>query len=162
MTRTIPPPSVPVTSMFTIWSQPQVTMTITTTPTAVAGPDIIIPASYLPAGAPITRVELLMKYRKVMDTSGLDNKLSGNLNVQVKESVAGTFTTGISLKDDMMLVAADGESGGDMLVGAADVKAEVAADDKTYNTQIALAVSDGNNLILKDIQFGVRFYIRVL
>jgi hypothetical protein len=145
--------------MFRIWSAPQTTMIISATPGNVAGPSVVVPANFLPAGATITRVELLMKYRKVVDDSGSDNNLDGDLNVQVKESVAGSFTTGIGLKSGMALVAGDAESAGDVVVGDVDVKAEVAADNKTYNVQIASAKAVGDYLYLKDVQFGLEFYV---
>jgi hypothetical protein len=144
-----------------IWSAEQAVMEITATPGNVAGPSVVVPSGFLPAGATINRVELVMKYRKAFDTSGSDNKIAGPLNVQVKESVSGSFTTGIVIADDSIEVAADGESGGDLLVGSIDVKAEVAADNKTYAVQIASAAADGASLELQDVQFGLRFFLLI-
>ncbi len=144
-----------------IWSAEQAMMEISATPGNVAGPSIVIPSGFLPAGATINRVELVMKYRKAFDTSGADNKIAGPLNVQVKESVSGSFTTGIVIADDTIAVVADGESGGDLLVGSIDVKAEVAADNKTYAVQITSAAAEGSTIQLQDVQFGLRFFLLI-
>jgi hypothetical protein len=146
-------------SMPIIWSAELALMSIPNTPADVNGPDIVVPDDFIPAGMTIQRVELLVKYRKAKDTSGSDNQINGNLNVQVKESVAGSFTTGVVLKDNTIQVAADSESGGDLIVGDVDIKAEVAADNKTYNTKIASASADGATLDLQDVQFGLKFYL---
>jgi len=149
-------------SVLPIWSLVQALMEISATPGGnVAGPSVVVPSGYLPTGATISRVELLMKYRKAVDTSGADNQIAGPLNVQVKESVAGSFTTGIVIPDNAIKVVADGESGGDLIIGAADVKAEVAADNKTYAVQITSAIADGSTLQLQDVQFGLKFYTQV-
>lgn len=145
-----------VPSVYTFWSSLQTKISIPGVAADTAGPSIVVP-SIFPTGATIKRVELILKYRKVVDASGSANKLKGNQNVQVKESASGSWTTGITLKDDMMAAGASAESGGDVIIGDTDVKAEVDSDNATYAVQIASAVADGATLDLQDVQFGLKF-----
>ena len=139
------------------WSNLQNLVTITAGAQDLALPSVTVAG--IPAGATLKRVIAILKYRVAEDTSASDNKIStaGPVTpaVQVKESVAGVFTDAITIVDDAIQVAASTRDGGDVIVGGIDVKAEVDADD-TYDFQLDDILADGANLLLRDLQVGLR------
>lgn len=140
------------TVVLTFWSALQALVTITATPTDQTLPSVVVPA--LPSGYSEYRVEAVLSFRKVSDSSTSANKLSGDQNVQIQKG-AGAFATCIALLDDMLAVAASSESSGDAFVGSTDIKATVDGD-ATYGVKITNAVADGANLYLHDVQCGLR------
>ena len=142
---------------LTWWSAPQARATIIGGAGAdVVLPDIVVPA--LPGWATglVARVELVLVFRKCLDTSVAANQLNGDQNVQVQKSVAGAYTTGITLKDNMFAVASSAESSGTFIIGDTDVKAQCNTPG-TFNVKITTGRADGANLELHDVQVGLRF-----
>lgn len=137
------------------WSDVQATVTITNGAGDKALPSVVIPNNTL---GTFQRVVAMFKYRKALDSSAALNKLSGAQDIQVKESGAGTYIDAINLQDDQISCPASGETSGDVIIGDIDVKAQVAAINKTYDFQMDEAVADGSNLVLHDVQCGLRVY----
>lgn len=133
------------------YSVPQISVTLTT-----AGADIDLPNVILPniAGT-ILEVYVGVKFRMMENTNAAANKLSGAQNIRIKKST-GTYgvddLAAIALVDDLWGLAASTREGGDVVVGAADVAAEVDAFNATYNMRFENAVTDQNNLVLYDVQ----------
>ena len=120
---------------------------------------VVLPASPLPAGTSIKRVVLLVKYRKIADSSGSNNAINiatGN-NVKVQKA-AGTLATALNLPDNSLACLASGEGSGDVIVGTTDIKSTVDEWSATYNVQITDTKVDGNNLILYDVQCIIRVF----
>ena len=139
------------------WSGYEDLITITGTSSDITLPSVTVLG--IPSGATFLRVLVMLKYRTLEDTSAVDNKLStaGPVTpaVQVKETVSGSFTDAITLIDDMFQIAASTREGGDVLIGNTDVKSEVDAND-TYALQLDDVLADGANLLLRDVQVGLR------
>ncbi len=142
---------------FTFWSAYEDLITITGAAQDLALPSVVVAG--IPAGATITRVIAMLKYRIVENTNAAINKIStaGPVTpaVQVKETAGGAFTDAITIIDDMIQVAATSRDGGDVLVGNIDVSAEVDGN-ATYDFQLDDILADGANLLLRDVQVGLR------
>jgi len=150
----------PGESFKTFWSDYVATLTITSTAADTALPSITIPsgAAGLPAGAIITKVEMMLKYRTVEDSSAAENKivLAGTEHIQI-DKTGGTYIDAIKLVAGMAKAEANSESGGDVWMGNIDISSEVDGAD-TYETRWEGADCTGNNLIFNDLQVGVRVY----
>jgi len=116
--------------------------------------------SGLPVGSTIDCVHILLKWRQTEDTSGLDNAINNALmSVQIDDDddtgwlTAYTFTNGDCAVD----IDTSNITGGDMREGITDIKSRVDAAD-TYDVQIINAQATGNNLILRDFQWGLRIF----
>jgi len=134
--------------VLTFWSPLQARVNITNSATDQGLPSVAIPA--LPSGYSILRVEGKLTFRKISDTSGVNNALSGDQNVQLQKG-AGAFATCIALLDTMLAVKANAESDGDEITGSIDVKTTVDAA-ATYNFKITQAIALGSNLVMHDVQ----------
>ena len=137
------------------YSDPQASATLDTTGTTdVALPSVTIPAAGIPTDAVIEAVfaTVLIGHRK--DTSGSDNAINGDQYIQVKESVAGSYTNAIKISDNTFPIDVSEATviGGPVVFGNIDVVSQVSAVNKTYNFQWANTRVDGNNMILYDIQ----------
>ena len=145
------------------WSDVEDLLTITNAAQDLALPDIVV--ADLPAGATVVRAVLMLKYRTVEDTSAGINKLDDNAGgntpaIQVRDDTPGSWTDGINMLNDSIQVPASTREGGDILIGDNDVAAEVDGND-TYNVQFDDAEADGNNLLLRDVQVGLRLWYKM-
>lgn len=150
--------SAPFALYLDFWSTPEPTVVFTTTPGTKSITNTITVA--LPAGAVIDLVRLMIKFRQVEDTSGLVNAINGaTCNVQVDDSGGTGWLTGYTIPDNTLRVAGNvvTRSPGDIFIGTTDISSRVDGDD-TYSCQIVNAASDGNNLTLRDFEWGVRIY----
>jgi len=131
--------------------------------------DVVFPASFIPTGATINAVYLMLKWRKQVDSSGAPNAINGaSKTIRLKKSTGAwgvDDVIGIMFADNQLQTAASGTEGGDMIIGSYDVKNEV--DDMngvTYNVatrQTARAdapIVDGASLTLYDVYVGLRVY----
>ncbi len=138
------------------WSEVQNIVTITAASSDLSLPSVVVAG--IPASATLKKVIAILKYRVAEDTSAVANKIStagATPAVQVKEAASGSFIDAITIVDDTIEVAASVRDGGDVVVGDIDVKAEVAAN-ATYDFQIEDVLADGANLLLRDLQVGLR------
>jgi hypothetical protein len=147
--------------VITIYSASSILANIAAAPAPVPLPDVVIPAGIIPRRARIIRVEIILRWRKLVNTNALVNQLNADTSVQVRKSVAGIWTNGISLLSGMWTVPAlvNTENYGNEIVGEIDVKAEVSADGLTYNLQIVNAAAAQNNLVLDDVQTAIRLTV---
>lgn len=142
------------------WSDVQATVTITATAQDLSLPDVVV--AEIPAGANIFRSIAMFKFRAVEDTSALANNLDDGggataPSIQVRADTPGTFINAINIVDGMAQVPASSREVGDVWIGDNDVSGEVDGND-TYNFQIDVAEAEGSNLILRDVQTGLRIW----
>ena len=143
---------------ITFWSEVQATATITGASTDVALPSVVLPN--LTIGT-IVDARCILKYRKIDNTYAGTNAVNGPADIQVKENAAGSFIDAIDITDNAMQCDASAESGGDVVMGDIDVKAQVAAMNKTYAFQFDDIAADQNNLVLYDVQMGIQIWFQV-
>lgn len=93
-----------------------------------------------------------------MDDSGAINYVNSAINVQVEKHVGGAWTTGLVILVNQLHCPATSETGGDVLPGTTDVKAEVTADNLQYDFRLGNAKAFAANLYLYDIQPGLKFF----
>jgi hypothetical protein len=132
-------------------------------------PNVVLPAAgtFLPAGAVIQEVNLLVKWRKMVDSSGALNAINAaNKTIRIKTAADGWAASliAITMANGMWSTAASAPEGGDVLVGSVDIKAKVAALGTTYNvrsdqttTADAITVTAAS-LTLYDVATGLRVY----
>lgn len=130
---------------------------------------VVFPASFLPAGAAIQAIYLILKWRKQVDSSTSANAIAGaSKTIRVMKSAASWGTddvVGITFADNQLATGASATEGGDVIIGSADIKSEVDdVDDATYvvvseqtNRTDAMVV-DGASLTLYDVYTGLRVY----
>lgn len=148
---------------------PQAIIAITDTAADLDFSDVVFPTGFLPSGAQVQAVYLLLKWRKGVESSGLANAINGaSKAIRVKRSTGAWGTddlAGITFADDQLSHAANVAEGGDAIIGDADLSDEV--DDvsaATYNIRSeetnrsdALVV-DGDGITLHDVYTGLRVY----
>jgi len=154
---------VDVTTSKDFWASTQNTLTITGSSTTVTPTNTVVvssDASGLPVGSIIDCVHILLKWRQTEDTSGLDNAIANaSMSVQIDDDdntgwlTAYIFTNGDCAVD----IDTSNITGGDMREGITDIKSRVDAAD-TYDVQIINVQATGNNLILRDFQWGLRIW----
>lgn len=149
-----------VISFIDFWSEvvEEVQLGATASDVAITGGNVVV---VLPTGVTITRAMALFKFRAVENTHAtLANEIEATTqDIEVKESVAGTFTDAIDITQGAFKIAAATREGGDVLIGDIDVKAEVDGDG-TYAFQWNDAESTRDNLNFNDVQVGLRVYFR--
>lgn len=147
-------------TVLTFKSDLQASVTIPGGAANQALPSVTIPANGL-KGRKIEAAYCHLKYAKARDSSGADNKISGNQYVQVKESVGGSYINGVLIVDDVIFIdVSEGTViGGDVIYGNIDVKAQVSAENLTFNFQWTSAVADGASLILDDVEIIIEVWV---
>ncbi|KKL04116.1 hypothetical protein LCGC14_2619320 [marine sediment metagenome] len=142
------------------WSDVQALVTITATAQDLSLPSVVVAG--LPAGATVARAIAIFKYRAAQDTSGSANNLDDGGGtttpaIQVRADTPGTYIDAINVVDGMVQVVASTRDSGDVWMGDNDVKSEVDEND-TYEFQFDDAEAEGGNLLLRDVQCGLRVY----
>lgn len=150
---------------------PTALVTITNVGADLALSDVVFPAGFLPPGAVIHSVYLMVKWRKQEDDSGNPNGINGAGTAWRLKKNAGAWgvddVVGITLADNQMMNDGNAVEGGDMLIGDADISGEVDdVDNETYNIRGEntnrgdAPVVDAASLYLYDVYTGIRvFYI---
>jgi hypothetical protein len=145
------------------WSDTQNTLTITGSSTTVTpGNTLVIPSGVngIPSGATLDCVHILLKWRQTEDTSASDNAIANaSMAVQIDDDSDTGWLTAYNFTNGDLVVDVDTStiSGGDMREGITDIKSRVDGAD-TYDIQIVNAQATGNNLILRDFQWGLRVF----
>ena len=134
--------------------------------------NVVFPANFLPAGAVIDAVFLMVHWRKQVDSSGAPNAISAaSKTIRIKRS-SGAWGTddivAITMANGALSTAGNATEGGTMIIGDVDVKGEVDdVDNETYNIRSeqtnrgdAIAVTAAS-LTLYDIYTGLRVYYHV-
>jgi hypothetical protein len=143
------------------WSAPVAAVAITAAESNINLPNVVVAG--LPAGATITRVEVLFKCRLIRDSSTADNAvhdLDADFFISVDADPArASKVNAIAILEDFWSVdvSTSPDTGGDVIVGSTDVKAEVTVDG-TYYLTMDNAQADGANLNLLDVMVGLRIY----
>ena len=122
---------------------------LTATPTNLTLPSVTVEA--LPSGITINRAIAAIAWRKQVDSSGANNAIDGDQQIQVRSDAPGTFRDAVTISDNSLSTAGNGTEGGVMLLGDSDISIEVDGPD-TYEFQWQNARVDGNNLTLQDVQ----------
>jgi len=134
--------------------------------------DVVFPTGFLPTGATIQAVYLMLHWRKQVDSSSGANAINGSSKViRVKKS-GGAWGTddvvGITFADNSLATDADATEGGTMIIGSHDIDSEVDdVDNETYNirseqtNRADALVVDGDALTLHDVFTGLRVYYTV-
>lgn len=131
--------------------------------------NVVFPASFLPAGAVVQAVYLMVKWRKQVDSSGAANAINGAGKSWRVKKTGGAWgvddVEGIVLADNQMATASNATEGGDMIIGDVDIKGEVDdVDNETYNVMGEntnrgdAPVVDGASLTIHDVYTGLRVY----
>lgn len=150
---------------MTFWSDVQPTVIIPAVAADLDFPDVVV--ADLPSGITIIRAVAILKYAQKEDTSGSANAINGvNKGIRVKKSTGAWGTDdvmAIDIPDNTMLTAASTKEGGDAIEGNNDISGEVDGN-ATYNFRSEQTnrgdaiVADGANLILRDVQIGIKVY----
>jgi len=127
-------------------------------PTAPAAVTKLTPA--LPDGAIVTQAYIIVLCRAIEDDSTAANYVGTAGVIQVKKVTGGTWTTGIAIPAGAWDVGASVKGAGFAIIGETDVKAQV-ADGSQVQFQIVTLRAHGSNILLHDIQFGLKIYYRM-
>lgn len=144
-------------NIYTWWSEPQETVTISTVGAVKSLPNVVV--ADLPDNAIVTRVIVLYKFREVKDTSNATNDLDAacGVAIQMRHSASAAFIDAINLIDQQFQVGARERGASDVVFGTIDVTAEVETNiNATYNFQFASVTSTGSNLVFRDVQMGLQ------
>lgn len=163
-----------IINSITFWSDLQATVTIASTASDLDFPSVTISGLSLrstPYAATyrIHSAILLLKYAQKEDTSGSANAINGtNKTIRVMES-GGAWGTddiiAIDIPDNTLATAASTKEGGDIIIGNHDIKSVVTGDltilvrSEQTNRGDAILV-DGDSLILRDVQCGIKVYLK--
>ncbi len=148
------------------WSEVQPSVVIPAVAADLDFPNVVIPASAIPAGATTTFVNAILKWRKQVDSSGSTNAIKGaSKTIRVKKSTGAWGTDdviAIDVPDNTLSTDASSTEGGDMIVGDNNVSSVVDAVNATYNfrseetNRSDAILVDGASLTLVDVQVGIQ------
>lgn len=146
-------------SFIDFWSDIDDLITLTNATTNVVTPDVVV--ADIPATDTIRRVIGMLAIRELEDSSTAANAVNGSFNLKVKKSTGAWGTDDVALiniPDNALVTPASGTSHGGVISGDNDVASEVDAN-ATYNLRFDGNIFvDGNNLLLRDVQVGLRVY----
>ena len=161
-----------ISSNYDFWSGVQATTTITSTAgTKSVTPTIVLPqvgTSLIPADATLTNVTLLAKWRLTSNTStAVNNVDTASMKFQTKQG-SGSFSDAYTFATGSYHVPASTSASGDVLainlnLSSSDLtslKTALSSGDVTYTLQLTGAKSLGDNLIFRDLSWGLRLYWR--
>ena len=138
------------------WSLPQEEVALTGTAGDKSLPSTTV--ADLPSGATVVRAIAMFKFMAIEAiTFAGTNALEGAQEIQVKESGAGSFIDAINFVDAQYGLAQDTREGGDVIIGAIDVSAEVDEND-TYAFQWDEAEAEETGINFNDVQCGLRIW----
>lgn len=147
------------------WSLPEDILTVTSSAADITFPNIVVAG--LPVGFTLKRVVLILTIRAIKDSSAADNKINAaSKTLRIKKSTGSWGTddvVGITFDQNSLYCVASSKEGGPTIIGDTDIKGEV-DDNATYNVmsnqtnRSDAIVALGNNLVLYDIQVGVRVF----
>ncbi len=147
------------------WSSPMANITITSTPTDLTFPSVVV--SGLPSGLEIKKVALILTVRALYDSSGADNYISlAGKTLRIKASTGAwglDDIVGITFALNSLYTIGTYKESGPVIVGSADIKSVVVGDG-TYEvmsnqtSRSDALVSLGDSLELYDVQTGLRIF----
>lgn len=145
------------TRFLDFWSVSQECVIIPAAAADQSLPSVVV--SGLPSDCTILRVVAMFKFRKVENTNAAANALSGAQEIQVNDAAATGWLDAINFIDNQFTIPATTPEGGDVVIGAVDIKVIVDGDD-TYSFQWDEAVADLATIEFNDIQMGLRVWFR--
>ena len=143
-------------SIIDLWSPYLASMSLETVPDTMVLPSITIAG--LPAGVTIARAIMMLKFRKLGDSSGSDNRVNGAQNIQASGDGGTTWVTGIALGGDEFFCVASAVETGDVMMGTDDIKSQVPANGAVMQFQWTDALAAELSLDFYDIQVGLRIW----
>ncbi len=110
----------------------------------------------IPADATLVDARMMFKYNGRENINALANSISGAQNIQAQKA-AGEWLTGIALAGGEFATAAEsGEILGDVVMGTANIVAQVPANGAVMNFKWTLAKAAQDDLNFNGIQVGLR------
>lgn len=159
------------THFIDFWSDVLPVVTLTTTPANYTLNNVVLDpfntdlAAQPVRGSGYPQAIAMLKIRSIEDTSGVLNRVStagpSTPALQLTRAPQVSFVDAIDLIDDMWEVGANLVAGGDVVLG--DKNNQLAASfstDQDYNFRLQDIRADGNNLLLRDVQTGIRLLWR--
>lgn len=159
------------THFLDFWSDVLPLVTLTTTPADYTLNNVVVdPFDTNMASDPVrasggAQVIAMLKIRSIEDTSGVLNRIStagpSTPALQFTRAPQVSFADCLDLIDEMWEVGANLVAGGDVVLG--DKNNQNAANlivDQDYNFRLQDIRADGNNLLLRDVQTGLRLLWR--
>jgi hypothetical protein len=143
-------------SSIDLWSPYLPSMSLETVPDTMVLPSITIAG--LPAGVTIARAIMMLKFRKLGDSSGSDNMVNGAQNIQASGDGGTTWVTGIALGGDEFFCVGSAVETGDVMMGTDDIKSQVPANGEVMQFQWTDALVMELSLDFYDIQVGLRIW----
>lgn len=141
------------------WSDVADNVTITNAAGDESLPNVVV--ADLPTGATVVRAILMLKIRKIKDSSGAINYIESAQKIRIDSDVGlGSEVDAIDIPSSALHTEADGVEGGDVIIGDNDVAAEVTGNG-TYYVTWESADAHGANLELYDVQVGLRIWYAV-
>lgn len=134
------------------WSDMLPLVTITATAGDIALNSVVV--ADLPAGIDITRVVAILKVRAIENTNAILNRIDASVE---SPAVQVDLVDAINLIDEQWEVAPTSVDSGDTIVGDIDISATVSGN-ATYAFQLDQIEADLVNLLLRDVQTGLRVY----
>jgi hypothetical protein len=101
---------------------------------------------------------MMLKFRKLGDSSGNDNGVNGAQNIQASGDGGTTWVTGIALGGDEFSCPASALETGDVMMGTDDIKSQVPANGASMQFQWTDALAMELSLDFYDIQVGLRIW----
>ncbi len=150
---------IPLMSWLDLWSSYSTQVQLTTITGDKTLPSIIIAG--LPSGAAIVRAIMIFKYRTIENTGAAVNGVSGAQNIQAEKAVGGSWVTGIALGGGECSVPASTRETGDVMMGTADISAQVPANGAVMSFKWTSGLAAQNNLNFNDVQVGLRIWFTV-
>lgn len=159
------------THFLDFWSDVLPLVTLTTTPADYTLNNVVVDpfdtnlAAEPVRGSGYAQAIAMLKIRSIEDTSGVLNRVStagpSTPALQLTRAPQVAFVDAIDLIDDMWEVGANLVAGGDVVLG--DKNNQLAGSfiiDQDYNFRLQDIRVDGNNLLLRDVQTGIRLLWR--
>jgi len=158
------------THFLDFWSDVLPLVTLTTTPaTHNLNLVVVTPFNTNLAAEPVrgsgyAQMIAMLKIRSIEDTSGVLNKIStAGPSTPVLQATrsGGTFTPVLDLEDEMWEVGPNLVAGGDVvLMDRLNQNSSIMLIDQDYTFRLFDLRVDGNNLLLRDVQTGIRLLWR--
>jgi len=150
---------IPLMSWLDLWSSYSTQVQLNTITGDKTLPSITI-AGLLP-GVAIVRAIMIFKYRTIENTGTAVNGVSGAQNLQAEKAVGGSWVTGIALGGGECSVPASTRETGDVMMGTADISAQVPASGAVMSFKWTSGLAAQNNLNFNDVQVGLRIWFTV-
>lgn len=135
----------------------------TTTITTVAADKVLgnLIVNNIPAAATIIWATMRIRGRAVQNTNAAANNIAGAQQVQAQKDVGGAYIDGIDVPDLSFNVPLTSLAGQFNLEGQNNISAQMPAIGSQMDFKWALAKSAQNNLLLLDVQCGVKIWWKV-